>query len=118
MSEPKIDPMELARTEYRKLLTRVRAAESDSAFLRHVIESAMCVVNGDGFPEKLADHPLVKLVEDQRRQPTEFKAEIMRLRNLLAEITILGKNAFDSKSEVWLLLLSEIRSELAPKKAV
>lgn len=93
-------------------------AESDQAFLRHVIESAMCVANGDGLPEKLSDHPLVKLVEDQRRQPTEFKAEIMRLRNLLAECLLAIQTHPSLKTEVWLRLLSEIRNELSPKKVV
>lgn len=116
MSSNNSDPLEVARAEYRKLLKRTREAESDQAFLRHVIESAMCVVNGDGLPEKLSDHPLVGLVLDQRRQPTELKSEIMRLRNLLSEVLLLGTAGGVASDRVWSRLLSEIRDELAHKK--
>lgn len=116
MADEKTDPLELAREEYRKLLKRTRQAESDQAFLRHVIESAMCVVNGDGLPETLSDHPLVGLVLDQRRQPTEFKSEIMRLRNLLSEVLMMGTTSGFPKDQGWLRLLSEIRNELSHKK--
>lgn len=118
MAETKTDPLQLARDEYRKLLTRTRKAEEEAICLRLVIDSVACIVNGDGSPEKLSDHPLVKLVEDQRRQPTEFMSEIMRLRNLLAEVILLGRSLATPKTEVWLRLLDQIRSELSINKVV
>lgn len=77
------DPLELARVEYRNLLKRFRVAESERIRLNSVVESALCVLKGDGFPEVLADHELVALAKENLGPAAQIVNENMRLRDAL-----------------------------------
>ncbi len=111
------DPLQLARDEYRKLLTRVKASEEECRTLRHVVASALCVANGDGCPEVLADHPLVEWVTSLVGPANEMATENGRLRGVL--YTLLRRfeegPALLPGDEGWLRLQHEIRSVLHHK---
>jgi hypothetical protein len=85
MSSADSDPLAKAREEYRKLLNRFKAADADRIRLQWAVDSATCVLNGDGVPEVLSDHPLVALASENLGPAAAIVCENMRMRDAIRE---------------------------------
>lgn len=106
------DPLELARVEYRKLLGKLKEADGERMRLRWVIDSAVCVLNGDAFPEVLADHRLVALAKEAFGPASDLANENTRLRGAVRAALAWVESAAVPMSEERLRLLEELRSNL------
>lgn len=111
MSDEKTDPLQLARDEYRKLLHKYKAADAERVRLQWVIDSATCILNGDGVPEVLSDHPLVALAGENIGPAAAIVNENMRMRDAIREVAR-WLEAAPNPIEERLRLLQLLRSNL------